>query len=331
MKKRGKGIACMFYPIASTAKASPGGVFLKVNHDGTVTAIVGAVDWGQGCVTIFKQIIAQELGIDPKAIKIVSGNTEVAPFDHGAGASRTTYVLGRAIKNAAASAKRLLLEAAAEKLGLPGSHTLIIENGVIKLKGFSGKTITVADAAHYSERVKGVPVIAAESSTPIVTELDKDTGQGMPFQTWVYATQVAEVEVDTDTGEVEVLKVTAVHDCGKMINPMMVEGQIEGGIVMGQGYALMEDLILDPETARVLNDSFVDYSIPTSADAPREMIIDVVEQGDDFGPYGAKGVGEPTQMPTTPAIINAIYDAIGVRIYDLPATPEKILKALKKI
>lgn len=331
MKKKGKGIACMFYPIASTAKASPGGVFLKINPDGTATALLGAVDWGQGCVTIFKQIIAEELGIEPNAVRIVSGDTEVAPFDHGAGASRTTYVLGKAVQKACITAKKLLFDAAAEKLGLSGNHTLIIENGFIKLKGFTDKSITVAEAAHYSESVKGVPVIAAETNTPVVTGLDKETGRGMPFQTWVFATQIAEVEVDTDTGEVDVIRVTAVHDCGKMINPMLVEGQIEGGIVMGQGYALTEELVLDPETAKVQNDSFVDYIVPTSVDAPKEIVMDVIEQGDEFGPYGAKGIGEPTQLPTAPAIINAIYDAVGVRIFDLPATPEKILKALKKI
>ena len=331
MKKRGKGIACMYYPIASTAKASPGGVFLKVNHDGTATALVGTVDWGQGCVTIFRQIIAEELGIEPEAVRIVCGDTEIAPFDHGAGASRITYVLGNAIKNASVTVRKLLLDAAAEKLGLPGYHTLIIENGFIGLDGFFERSISIAEAAHYSESVKGIPVIAADSNTPIVTSIDKETGRGMPFQTWAFATQIAEVEVDIDTGEVDVLKVTAVHDCGKMINPMMVEGQIEGGIVMGQGYALMEELILDPKTAKVLNDSFVDYIIPTAVDAPQEIAIDIVEQGDRFGPYGAKGIGEPTQLPTAPAIINAIYDAIGVRIYDLPATPEKILKALYKL
>lgn len=331
MKKRGKGIACMFYPIASTAKASPGGVFLKVNHDGTVTALIGAVDWGQGCVTIFKQIVAEELGIDPEAVRIVCGNTEVAPFDHGAGASRTTYVLGKAMELAVTSAKKLLLEAAADKMGLPGNHTLVLEDGLIKIEGFPEKSVSLAQAAFHSERVRGVPVIAAESYTPVVTGLDKETGQGMPFQTWVYATQIAEVEVDTGTGEVEVLKITAVHDCGRMLNPGLVEGQVQGGIVMGQGYALMEELLLDEGTARVLNDSFVDYQVPTTIDAPHEMVIDIIEEEDRYGPYGAKGVGEPTQLPTAPAIINAIYDAIGVKMYDLPATPEKILQALGKL
>ncbi|HHW05972.1 MAG TPA: molybdopterin-dependent oxidoreductase [Clostridia bacterium] len=331
MKKRGKGIACMFYPIASTAKASPGGVFLKVNHDGTATVIVGAVDWGQGSTTIFQQIVAEGLGIEPGAVRVIPGNTDIAPFDHGAGASRTTYVLGKAVEKAVAQAKQLLQEAAADMLGLAGSHTLVFEDGVIKLKGFPKKSVSLAQAAFHSERVNGVPVIAAASSTPVVTGLDEETGQGMPFETWVFATQIAEVEVDTCTGEVEVLKITAVHDCGKMLNPVFVEGQVQGGIVMGQGYALMEELMLDPETAQVLNDSFVDYHIPTAVDVPREMVIEVIEEKDANGPYGAKGIGEPTQLPTAPAIINAIYDAVGVKIYDLPATPEKILKALGKL
>lgn len=331
MKKRGKGIAAMFYPLASTAKASPGGVFLKVNHDGSVTAIIGAVDWGQGSVTILSQIVAEEIGVKVEDVRIISGDTGIAPFDHGAGASRTTYVLGRAMKEAAGAAKRILFEAAADKLGLPGAQTLTVEEGLIKLPGFPQKSISIKEAAHYSERIKGKPVIAAASATPIVTDLDKETGEGMPFQAHVFATQIAEVEVDTETGEVEVLKVTAVHDCGKMINPTFVEGQVEGGIIMGQGYALMEELILDPETANVKNKSLADYHIPTAVDACKDISIEILEYEDNFGPFGAKGIGEPTQLPTAPAIINAIYDAVGVRIYDLPATPEKILKALGKI
>lgn len=151
------------------------------------------------------------------------------------------------------------------------------------------------------------------------------TGQGTPFENYVFATQIAEVEVDDETGEVDVLKVIAVHDCGTPINPMLVEGQIEGGISMGLGYALLEELVV--ENGKVENPNFVDYVLPTAMDMP-EIEISLIENPDPLGPFGAKGIGEPATVPTAPAIINAIYDAVGVRIRELPVTPQKILNAL---
>jgi len=157
--------------------------------------------------------------------------------------------------------------------------------------------------------------------------LDPETGQGKPFGTYVYATQIAEVDVDDETGEVEVLRVVASHDCGTAINPMLVEGQVEGGVAMGVGFALEEEMLFDSQ-GRHINPNLTNYIMPTSLDSP-EIEVDIVDSYDPTGPFGAKGVGEPTLVPTAAAIANAIYDAVGVRITSLPATAEKVCKAMQ--
>ncbi len=330
VKKRGKGIACMFYPIGSTGRPNAGSAFLKVNHDGTAVVFVGTVDEGQGSTTALAQIAAEELGIEFDSVRMITADSEITPYDHGTGASRSTYTVGNAIKMAAGEAKRLLLEAAAHKFKLSGRDNLVAEGGFIYFEGFPQMKISIAEAAWISEREMGRPVIAARSYTPNVTGLDPVTGCGKLYVNHIFAAQVAEVEVDTETGEVDIIRFTAVHDCGRAINPGFAEGQIEGGIVMGMGFAVMEEMLEDRQSGEILSDSFVDYLIPTTVDSPGEIITELVECPDESGPFGATGIGEPSLVPAAPAIINAIYDAVGVIIYDLPATPEKVLRAINR-
>ena len=331
MKKRGKGIACMFYPNGSTGKANASSAFLKVNHDGTAVLYMGATDIGQGSDTCMAQITAEVLGIDVHKVRVISADTELTPYDSGTGACRVTYIAGNAVKEAAERAKQILLDAAARKLGLIHANQLEIREGEITLRYWPEKHLSVAEAAKYSERVLGKPVIATGAYSPATMPLDGETGQGMPFEVSIYATQLAEVEVDTDTGEVTVLKLIAVHDCGHMINPMLVEGQIEGGAVMGLGYGLMEQIIEDPDKGGIRNFSLATYQVPTATDVPEDLIVDCLEIPEEKGPFGAKGVSEPTCNATAPAIVNAIYDAVGVRLNSLPATREKVLFALQKL
>ena len=329
MKKKGKGIAIMYYPIGSTGKANAGSAIVTIHHDGTATAAIGTVDEGQGATTVMSQIVAEVLGIEFNHIRLLTADTETTPYDHGTGANRSTYIVGNAIKEATEKARDLLFSAAARKLNVLDYRKLDCKNEVVFLKGFPDKSMTIAEAAWYSERVLGVPIIASASFTPAVSGLDPETGFGKAFENHVFATQIAEVEVDTETGEVELLKITASHDCGTALNRLLAAGQIEGGISMGVGYALTENYIENLQDGSLLSRSFTDYKIPTINDMPKETIIDIVEMPEEEGPFGAKGLGEPTNMPTAPAIINAIHDAIGVFITDLPATPEKILQALK--
>lgn len=330
MKKKGKGIACMIYPMDPSGKSSASAAIVRVNHDGTAYVFIGAPDLGQGSTTVMAQIAAEELGIDYDAIRVIAADSELTPYDESTGASRVTYIQGNAVKRAANKAKQMLLEAAARKLDIISWEKLRASKGVIYFSGYSKKNITVAEAAWASEREYGIPVVASASFGTVGMGMDPETGQGKVFEKHVYGTQIAEVEVDTETGEVEVLKIVSVHDCGRAINPSFVEGQIQGGVVMGIGYALMEEMVEDQKTGKLLNDSFVDYHLPMAIDIPKEFIVDIIEVPDEDGPYGAKGVGEPTPSPTAPAIINAIYDAVGVRIRELPATPERVLKAIKE-
>jgi len=324
MKKRGKGIAAMFYPIGFTSYPNPGAAFLKVNQDGTANLYIGTADIGQGSTTVLAQIAAEELGVDYDKVTVVAADTKLTPFDLGTVASRVTYIVGNAVQRAAAQAKQILYEVAAEDLNVSPSG-LASSHGYIYVSGFPERRVEISTAAQKAYMEKGRPPIGAGSFNPVTTMLDKETGHGKPYGTYVFGAQIADVEVDTETGEVEVLKITAVHDCGRAINPLLAEGQVEGGVAMGVGYGLMEEMVV--EQGRVKNPQLVDYVIPTALDVP-EIVIHIVERPDPTGPFGAKGIAEPALLPTAPAIVNAIQDAVGVRIRDLPATPEKILNAL---
>jgi len=326
MKRRGRGIACMWYPIGFTVTANPSAATVKVNEDGTAILLTGTVETGQGSLTVLGQIAAEALGIATDDVQVVSADTDATPMDTGAIASRTTYVTGNAVRLAAEKAKAILLEAAAPLLGVKPEQ-LEARDRKIQVKGYPQRALPIGEAAREAQAVKGEPPIASASWNPPTVALDPATGQGKPFSTYVYATQIAEVDVDDETGEVEVLRIVASHDCGTAINPMLVEGQIEGGVAMGIGYALQEEMLFDAQ-GRHVNPEFTNYIVPTSLHMP-EIEVDIVPSHDPTGPFGAKGVGEPTSVPTAAAIMNAIFDAVGVRITSLPATAEKVLAAIR--
>jgi len=326
MKRRGRGMACMWYPIGFTVAANPSAAVVKVNEDGTATLLTGTVETGQGSLTILAQIVAQELGIATDDVHVVSADTDATPMDTGAIASRTTYVTGNAAKMAAEKAKLMLFDVAAPLLGVKPTQLEVADHKIF-VKGFPQRNMHVGDVANHARVVSGQPPIGSGYFNPETVALDPETGQGKPFGTYVYATQIAEVDVDDETGEVEVVRIVASHDCGTAINPMLVEGQVEGGVAMGIGFALEEEMLFDSQ-GRHINPNLTNYIMPTSLDTP-DIEVDIVDSYDPTGPFGAKGVGEPTLVPTAAAICNAIYDAVGVRITSLPATSEKVCKALQ--
>ena len=326
MKRRGRGIACMWYPIGFTVDANPSAAIVKVNEDGTAMLLTGTVETGQGSLAVLGQIAAEALGIAAEDVHVVSGDTDTTPMDTGAIASRTTYVSGNAIVRAAEAAKAILFETAAKMLQVAPSQ-LEARDRRIQVKGFPQHGVAIGDVAKRSQVGLGQPPIGSASWNPPTVAMNPETGQGKPFSTYVYATQIAEVDVDDETGEVEVLRIVAAHDCGTPINPMLVEGQIEGGISMGLGFALQEEILFNAE-GRQINPNLTNYIMPTTLDMP-EIVVDIVPNYDATGPFGAKGVGEPSLVPTAAAILNAIYNAVGVRITSLPATSEKILAAIK--
>jgi len=325
MKRTGKGMACMWYPIGFTVMANPSAATVKVNTDGTATLLTGTVETGQGALTVLGQIAAETLGIATDDVHVVSGDTDTTPMDTGAIASRTTYVTGNAIVRAAEAARQLLFEAAAPLLNVKPDQ-LEARDKKIQVLGFPSRFLPISQVAQHAETNVGKPAIGSSSYNPPTVEMDPETGQGKPFNTYVYATQIAEVEVDDETGEVVVKRIVAVHDCGQPINPMLVEGQIQGGISMGVGYALQEEILFDDQ-GKQINPNLTNYIMPTSLDMP-ELDVQLVDNYDPTGPHGAKGVGEPTAVPTAAAIMNAIYDAAGVRITTLPATAEKVMAAI---
>jgi len=327
VKRRGRGIACMWYPIGFTVSANPSAAVVKVNEDGTATLLTGTVETGQGALTVLAQIAAEELGISTEDVHVVSGDTDVAPMDTGAIASRTTYVTGNAVRLAAARAKAILLAAAADLLRVSAVE-LEARDRRLQVASFPQRHVSIAQAASHAQLGRGEPPIGSASWNPATVPLDPETGQGKPFGTYVYATQIAEVEVDDETGEIEVLRIVAAHDCGRAINPMLVEGQVHGGIAMGLGFALQEEMLFDAEGVQI-NPNLTNYIVPTSLDMPAIDVV-IVEKEDPSGPFGAKGVGEPTSVPTAAAVLNAVYDAVGVRLTSLPATPERVLAAIRQ-
>ena len=326
MKRRGRGIACMWSPIGFTVAANPSAAVVKINEDGTATLLTGTVETGQGSLTVLAQIVAEELGIATDDVHVVSADTDTTPMDTGAIASRTTYVTGNAARLAAEKAKKILFEVAAPLLGVKPEHLEVADHR-IRIKGFPQRSLHIGDVAERARGVNGEPPLGSASFNPATAALDPETGQGKPFATYVYATQIAEVDVDDETGEVDVLRVVASHDCGTPINPMLVEGQVEGGISMGVGFALEEEMLFDAVGLQ-RNPNLTNYIMPTSLDMPK-VEVDIVDSYDPTGPFGAKGVGEPTCVATAAAILNAIHDAVGVRVTSLPATAEKVHAAIK--
>ena len=327
MKRRGRGLACMWYPIGFTVAANPSAAIVKVNEDGTVTLLTGTVETGQGSLTVLAQIAAEELGVATDDVHVVSADTDTTPMDTGAIASRTTYVTGNAIRLAAANAKAILFEVAAPMLGVKPEQ-LEARDRKIQVQGYPQRNLGIGEVANHAQVRMGQPPLGSASWNPPTVPLDPETGQGKPFSTYVYATQIAEVEVDDETGEVAVLRIVASHDCGTPINPMLVEGQVEGGISMGVGFALQEEILFDA-AGRQVNPNLTNYIMPTTLDMP-EIEVNIVQSYDPTGPFGAKGVGEPTSVPTAAAIANAIYDAVGVRVTSLPMTSEKVLAAIRE-
>jgi carbon-monoxide dehydrogenase large subunit len=321
---RGVGIACM-HKFAAPLETS---IMIRINDDGIADIFKGATELGQGVNTILSQIAAEVLGTSVDQVSVAIPDTEFTPYDWSTVASRSTFFSGNATKHAAEDAKRQLLSVAAEMLRV-SPHDLACRGGRVFVVNEPEKGASFQSIACYSRASQNGPIIGkAGFGLKDISLLDPDSGQGnRPFAFWMYATQGAEVEVDRETGEVKLLKLVAAHDVGKALNPMTCEQQIEGALVMGIGTALYEELALD--SGRALNASFADYKIPRAKNVP-ELVLIIVEAPHKEGPFGAKGLGEPGLAPTAAAISNAIYDAIGIRIKDLPITPEKIVKALKE-
>ncbi|OGQ79253.1 MAG: hypothetical protein A3F90_02515 [Deltaproteobacteria bacterium RIFCSPLOWO2_12_FULL_60_19] len=299
---------------------------VKLEEDGSVCLLTGASDIGQGSNTVLAQLVAEELGIAFEDMRVVSADTDTTPMDLGAYGSRTTFVAGNAVLAAARDAKKQVLEVAAERLEADSADLEIRERWIcVKGSPQRGMTFQAAVSAALNSP-DGKSIMGRGYYNP-PTDYDPRTRRGNVSAAYSFAAQSAEVEVNPETGEVRVINLVAAQDCGFAINPMATEGQIEGSVSMGLGQALYEDLVM--EEGQTVNASFSAYKIPSVRDMP-PVESHLIQTIDPEGPHGAKGIGEMTLVPTSPAIANAIYDAIGVQIKSLPITPEKILAALKE-
>lgn len=335
--KRGIGMAaqplwvsgCVGFPDISEQS----GAIIRINPDGTASLSVPTVDIGSGQICTMAQIAAEELGLEPGQIKVnYHLSSDILPFEPPTHASRATYSAGNAVKMATHQAKQRLLEIAASMFEA-NVEDLEIQDGVVSVKGVPSTKLSVAEIAQYTESAlvqltpEGIKQGRLEDKGTIIcaASASPTSNPATPCAMFV------EVEVDTDTGEVRVLEVTYAHDIGKVINPAAAEGQVEGAVQQGIGFTLMEHMLFDQDTGACLTGNFLDYKIPTAVEMPAKINSIFIESDEPTGPFGAKGLGEPPLIVPAPAIANAIYNAIGVRIRDLPITPEKILKALGKL
>ena len=328
--KRGIGIGIAADVMGSKMYKSheSAGSIVKVEEDGSVYLFTGAADTGQGSNTALSQIACQELGVSYSRIKCKSGDTEITPFDTGSFASRVTFISGNATIRAARDAKRQILEIIANDRGLNIDDLDIIAEEVVNKSDHApvmsfDKAVELSYSFNY-----GKQIIGRGSYNPKTTPIDFRTGEGNVSGSYGFEAQIAEVEVNTDTGEVTILKMWDAHDIGKAINPQSVEGQIEGSLAMGIGYSFMENLHFDKK-GRPANGNFANYRLPRSIGTPPIETI-LIETNDPEGPFGAKGMGEASLLPTSAAIANAIYDAVGIRLKELPFTPAKVIQALKE-
>ena len=328
-KRRGIGLACCNHVSGNRAcmkEFDGSSAMVKIGGDGRITVYSGEVDMGQGYSTVAAQCAAEELGVPLDWVEIAPVDSETSVLGIGSMASRATVMGGSAVRLAASEARHKVLEAAGKRLCRP-PDTLIIRKGSL----LDRATDTVLE--HLKSLIP--ELVYAQAGQPFVgmghyvpqTELaDPKTKYGNPSPTYPFAAHVAEVEVDTETGQVKVINYVAANDVGKAVNPLLVKGQMEGGVAQGVGYALMEEVVV--KEGRVMNAHLADYKVPTMEDVPPIKTL-IIEAEDPNGPYGAKSVGEPAMDPVAAAICNAIYNAVGVRIKKLPVTPESLYRELR--
>ena len=323
----GRGIACYQQSYGRlTFLHDTSEAWVGVEMDGTVIVRSGVTDIGAGQVSALGQVAAEALGVTLDNVVVYNSDSAVTPLAGTTTATRALYMTGNAVKQAAEAVRARLAERAAKELGVAPDEVDMGFNEVF-VTDRPERSMPLVDLVRIcgSEGIHRSEL--AMFRAPFTDSLDPETGQGQAHPDYAYGAHAVEVAVDVETGEVEVLKSVAAHDVGQCINPAAVEGQIQGGAQNGQGYALSEEMLY--EEGRLITPSFSEYLMPTAMDMPKVECI-ILESRSGVGPYGAKGIGEPAMTPVAPAIANAVADAIGVRVFELPITPERIVKALQQ-
>jgi CO/xanthine dehydrogenase Mo-binding subunit len=328
-KKRGVGIAAVNYPTGMNLGGDPSQALIHSTTTGTFVISLSSTDLGQGLKTVIAQIAAETLGVPFENVMIDTADSDTGPHCMGTFASRATHRVGNAVMAAANEARQIMLEVAGDELEVSSDDLETDGQGNIRVKGSPDRAINIINlalAAHfkYGKTISGRGIYMKPKS-----EVDPETGAMDPDSTEAHACTVAEVEVDTETGQVTVVSLKSAYEIGREVNPKLVEGQITGGSFMGMAHALYETTNPYYPSVEHQPSGFHDYLLPGPAELPLIESV-VLEYPSANGPYGVKGVGEMTANPPIPAIVNAIYNAVGVRITSLPVTPEKILRALEE-
>jgi 4-hydroxybenzoyl-CoA reductase alpha subunit len=328
-KNRGVGLSGLIHVAGAKifADGDFSAAYIKMLEDGSIRIYTGTTDIGQGSSTSLSMIAAEILGISLEDVQIMTMDTDLTPADLGTWASRILFIGGNAIRMAAEDLRRQLLEAGAKELECSPSDLQLMDKR-ISIIGRPEKSISVGEAVFASPNKMGKVLIGKGHYDPPSEITNRETGVANIAAAYSFGAQAIEVEVDEDTGKVRIVRVVAAYDIGKAINPDIVEGQIEGGILQGIGYALSEKLKYD-SMGQLENPNFLDYKILFSEDTPKIDVF-LIETDDPEGPFGAKSVGEPSLIPTAAAIANAIHDALGTRINELPIIQENICRHMEK-
>jgi 4-hydroxybenzoyl-CoA reductase subunit alpha len=329
---KGIGIACSSYicgaglPIYWNNMPHTG-VQLKLDRGGGVAVFCGEIDIGQGSDTVLAQVVAEILGIDPLDIRIVFGDTDLTPVDLGSYSSRVTLMMGNAAIQAAERARELLAKAAAAKLEVPVERIACAAGRVFDVEE-PGRGVSFPEAVQLAEARFGTLGTVGSYTPPPSAGKYRGAGVG-PSPAYSYSAAVVELDVDPDSGWIRVERIHIAHDVGQCINPVLVVGQVEGSVYMGLGEALMEEQVFRANRQGVHKiPSLLEYKSPTTMEMP-EVVTYLIEDPDPNGPFGAKEVGQGPLLPIMPAIANAVYDAVGVRVDEVPITPDKVLKAME--
>lgn len=328
---KGRGVAAIEYPTGMNQNGDPSQAWIKVKPDGRIDVFSGTADIGNGAKTIQSQIVADTVGVPYDWVTFDNSNTDSSPVCTGTFASRATFVAGKAVLKAAREVRQKLLDVAAQEMEI-SPEDLEIDDGRVSVKGLPDEGMDVAEVAGAAAYGHGILVTGTGAQlNPYAAFTDPGTGEvdGPPHAAISYAGCVAEVEVDDVTGEVTVTKLTQSYDVGRAINPSLVEGQIQGGAIMGLGLGVLESSYPYYPSVEHRGSGFGSYYAPSALDMPDLETI-IIENPSEDGPYGAKGIGEMANNSQPAAIATAVYDAVGVWVTELPITPESVLRALEK-
>ncbi|WP_370311844.1 xanthine dehydrogenase family protein molybdopterin-binding subunit [Sagittula sp.] len=327
---RGRGFAAINYPIGMNLGGDPSQALVHSNPDGKFTVALSAIDLGQGMKSVTRQIAAETLGVPVEDVYVDTADSDTGPHDMGSFASRGTHRMGNAVIRASEEARQVMLEAAAEELEVDAGDLVTDGKGNIHVKGAPSRSITTMAASQAAQFKQGRTIAGRGIFLIPLSGVDPETGEMSPVTTFAHAAMLVTVEVDDETGEVTVTDMQSAYEVGRALNPKLVEQQLRGGAWMGMSHAAWETTEPYYPTRDNRPEDFNTYLMPGPGDlAPHH--ISILERPAEDGPYGGKGPGEMCANPVLPAVVNAVYDAVGVRIDDLPVTPEKVLRGIRAL